>query len=41
MALIDEVLHVVMELYRRQRDPNSLMDTLAWFEARLDFPGTG
>jgi len=35
MALIDEVLHVVTALYRRQRDPSSMMDALAWFQSRL------
>ncbi|MGA2960274.1 MAG: alpha-amylase family glycosyl hydrolase [Candidatus Korobacteraceae bacterium] len=35
MALIDEVLHVVMALYRQQRDPHGLIEALAWFEARL------
>ncbi|HEY3928862.1 MAG TPA: alpha-amylase family glycosyl hydrolase [Candidatus Koribacter sp.] len=35
MGLIDEVLHAVMEQYRRERDPKAMTDALAWFEARL------
>jgi hypothetical protein len=35
MGLIDEVLHMVMALYRQQRDPRSVVDAMAWFEARM------
>ncbi|HEV2116802.1 MAG TPA: alpha-amylase family glycosyl hydrolase, partial [Terriglobales bacterium] len=35
MGLIDEVLHALVELYRKQRDPRAMQDALAWFEARL------
>ena len=35
MGLIDEVLHAVVELYRKQRDPRAMLDALAWFESRL------
>jgi glycosidase len=38
MGLIDEVMHFVYALYRRQRDPRNLLDALAWFEARLGQP---
>ncbi|MGA2989042.1 MAG: alpha-amylase family glycosyl hydrolase [Candidatus Korobacteraceae bacterium] len=38
MGLIDEVMHFVYALYRRQRDPRNLPDALAWFEARLGKP---
>jgi glycosidase len=35
MALIDEALHVMFEQYRRQRDPRTMADALAWFNSRL------
>ncbi|MGE5204031.1 MAG: alpha-amylase family glycosyl hydrolase, partial [Chlamydiota bacterium] len=35
MGLIDEVLHALVELYRKQRDPRAMLDALTWFEARL------
>ncbi len=35
MGLIDEVLHALVELYRKQRDPRAMLDALAWFEGRL------
>ena len=35
MGLIDEVLHALVELYRKQRDPRAMLDALSWFEARL------
>jgi glycosidase len=35
MGLIDEVLHALVELYRKQRDPRAMLDALGWFEARL------
>jgi len=35
MGLIDEVLHAVVELYRKQRDPRVMVDALVWFESRL------
>src|SRR5512143_178502 len=38
MGLIDEVLHIVVAVYRRQRDPRALTDALGWFEGRLGRP---
>jgi glycosidase len=35
MGLIDEVLHALVELYRKQRDPRAMLDALTWFESRL------
>ncbi len=35
MGLIDEALHLLAALYRRQRDPAAMVDALGWFEARL------
>ena len=35
MGLIDEVLHLVLALYREQRDPHAITDVLALLEARL------
>ncbi|HZU41265.1 MAG TPA: alpha-amylase family glycosyl hydrolase, partial [Terriglobales bacterium] len=35
MGLIDEALHVLVAIYREQRDPKVIVDALAWFEARL------
>jgi glycosidase len=35
MGLIDEVLHALVELYRKQRDSRAMVDALAWFEGRL------
>ena len=35
MGLIDETLHVIVALYRAQRDPHAILDALAWFESRL------
>lgn len=35
MGLIDEALHVVVEQFRRQRDPRAMLDTLSWFGSRL------
>jgi glycosidase len=35
MGLIDEVLHLVVAVYREQRDRRALTDALAWFEGRL------
>jgi len=35
MGLIDEALHAMMALYRRQRDPQALTDALSWFRSRL------
>jgi glycosidase len=35
MGLIDEALHLIVGLYRQQRDPRALLDALSWFEARL------
>ena len=35
MGLIDEVSHLVVALYQRQRDARALLDALAWFENRL------
>src|SRR5581483_10038255 len=35
MGLIDEVLHALIEQYRRERDPKAMTDALTWFEARL------
>jgi glycosidase len=34
MGLIDEVMHLVLALYRQQRDPRAVADALGWFEAR-------
>jgi hypothetical protein len=39
MGLIDEALHVVVALYRTQRDPRAILDALAWFESRLGSGG--
>ncbi|HKT67779.1 MAG TPA: hypothetical protein VJP83_00015, partial [Terriglobales bacterium] len=30
MGLIDEVLHALVELYRKQRDPRAMLDALSW-----------
>src|SRR5919197_1422898 len=38
MGLIDEVLHLVLALYRERRDPRSILDALTWFESRLGRP---
>ncbi|HET7340693.1 MAG TPA: alpha-amylase family glycosyl hydrolase, partial [Methylomirabilota bacterium] len=38
MGLLDEVTHVVIEQYRRRRDPKALLEALGWFEARLTRP---
>ena len=35
MGLIDEALHLMSALYRRQRDPAAMVDALGWFETRL------
>src|SRR5262249_22608478 len=35
MGLIDEALHAMIALYRRQRDPQALTDALGWFQNRL------
>jgi hypothetical protein len=35
MGLIDEVLHLVVAQYRRERDPKVMTDALAFFESRL------
>jgi glycosidase len=35
MGLIDEALHVVIEAYRRNRDPKAMTDALLFFESRL------
>lgn len=35
MGLIDEALHVVVAEYRKQRDPQTMVDGLGWFAARL------
>jgi hypothetical protein len=35
MGLIDEALHVVMHMYRRERDPQAMLDALTFFESRL------
>ncbi len=35
MGLIDEALHLLAALYRKQRDPAAMVDALGWFEARL------
>src|SRR5215469_1239486 len=35
MGLIDEALHLVLELYRQQRDPQAIKDALAFLERRL------
>jgi glycosidase len=35
MGLIDEVLHLILAIYRQQRDPRALVDALDWFERRL------
>ncbi len=35
MGLIDEVTHLVLALYRQQRDPRAVADALEWFEAHL------
>jgi glycosidase len=35
MGLIDEVLHLVLALYRAQRDPRAMLEALTWLEARL------
>jgi len=35
MGLIDEALHAVAALYRQQRDPQVMVEALAWFRSRL------
>ncbi|HET9741293.1 MAG TPA: alpha-amylase family glycosyl hydrolase [Terriglobales bacterium] len=35
MALIDELLHVLLQRYREQRDPKVMIDALTWFESRV------
>src|SRR5215472_10488980 len=35
MGLIDEALHLVLELYRRQRDPKAIIEALAFLERRV------
>jgi glycosidase len=35
MGIIDEALHAVAALYRRQRDPQAMLEALTWFESRL------
>lgn len=35
MGLIDEILHLVAALYRRQKNPRLLRQALAWLEERL------
>ncbi|HZU22883.1 MAG TPA: alpha-amylase family glycosyl hydrolase, partial [Terriglobales bacterium] len=35
MGLIDEALHLILQLYREQRDPKALTDGLAFLERRL------
>src|SRR5690242_16455877 len=35
LGLIDEALHLVLTLYREQRDPRVMVDALGWFESRL------
>ncbi|GAB4556934.1 MAG: hypothetical protein Kow0047_00860 [Anaerolineae bacterium] len=35
MGLIDEILHFVIEQYRRQKKPNVLREALEWLETRL------
>ena len=36
MGLIDEILHLVVELYRKQVDPNTMQKALAWLYEDLD-----
>ena len=38
MGLIDEALHLIVEQYRQQRDPQAIVDALAFFESRLGRP---
>ncbi|MFZ5918564.1 MAG: alpha-amylase family glycosyl hydrolase [Chloroflexota bacterium] len=38
MGLIDEVLHYVVGLYRRQKNPQVMQQSLEWLEARLGRP---
>jgi len=35
LGLIDEILHLVMELYRRQVNPRIMQEALLWLETRL------
>ncbi len=35
MALIDEMLHALVARYRKERDPNAMVDALGWFENHL------
>ena len=35
MGLIDEALHLVIAQYRKERDPQALVDALNWFTARV------
>jgi glycosidase len=35
MGLIDEALHVVLQLYREQADPTAMLDALTFLDARL------
>ncbi len=36
MGLLDEILHLVIELYRRQKNPQVMEAAMAWLEERLD-----
>ncbi|HEV2274915.1 MAG TPA: alpha-amylase family glycosyl hydrolase [Acidobacteriaceae bacterium] len=38
MGMIDELSHALVAYYRKQLDPSSLDDALAWFEAQLGQP---
>jgi hypothetical protein len=38
LGLVDEILHFVVELYRRQRNPTAMSGALAALEARLTAP---
>jgi len=35
MALIDEILHLIIEQYRKERNPNVIADALSWLSGQL------
>ncbi len=35
MGLIDEILHIMLEQYRRERNPNVMSSALSWLEAEV------
>jgi glycosidase len=35
MGILDEVVHLVLALFRERRDPRAMLDALSWFQVRV------